>query len=131
MPPKKTTTKKVLPPSPSGRGPRPSEDHEGHAPAQPELQGDQDCEVPSLHKNDDNQDISFDAEEHDDKANLKHEEIKGEEECDQPTEDVGNQILFATCTDDLGITSQGLAMMTEGQLSDLEALCKMNDFDAK
>ncbi len=68
MPPKKTT-KKVLPPSPSGRGCGPAEDHEGPAPAQPEVQGDQDHEVPPLRKNDDDQDISFEDEEHDDEAN--------------------------------------------------------------
>ena len=59
------------------------------------------------------EDISFEDEEvvHYDKTNLGREEAKGEEGRDQSTEDVCNQTLFATCIDDLGITSQGLAMM--------------------
>ena len=117
MPPKRTSVKKA---PPSGQEQDP-------ASVQHEVQGDQDREEPPLNVDD----ISFEVEEHDDTANLKREETKGDEERDSSTEDVGDEALFMACMDDLGINSQGLNMMTKGQLSDLKELCKMKGHDPK
>ena len=87
---------------------------------------DQDHKEPPLRKNVDDDDISFEVEEHDDTANLKHEEIKGDEERDQLTKDeIGDATLAATCFSDLGVSQDTQDTMTPEQYEAFKQFCNL------
>ena len=105
------------------------------APTQPEVQDEQE-RLPPPRLNED-LDISFsdDDEVHvqvqDLETNKNGESKDPEEQNDRASEDkVSDKNLFEICCSDLGITKQGLEMMTEGQLGDLKMLFKKSDFSA-